>query len=216
MILTALRKQLRHWLQDTSDIQWTDQNLDRYINLALRETEAFILGVDPEAFKCTYTAATTIPATGRDNIYSWPAGTFAVHEVAISADGINYVPRQMLPLKTIRQGRSGEIGSIAGFVALSASHWILWPSATSVVAAGIRVIVAPTLVMADDNDQSPLPHAYETMNLKQAQLFALWDVGEPTDVVKKEIEALGGKAARVDATARGTEPPLILPSVIRY
>lgn len=219
MILSAFRGQLRHWLQDfLGEEQWTNQQLDRYINLALRETEKHILGVDPEAFKCTYRANTTVPADGSDDLYSWPVGTVAVHEVSISSDGIHYGrPLQRLTLKTIRDSASGDIGAITrgGWVPFDAKRFILWPPTSTAVTNGLRVIVAPTLVMADDNDASPIPHAFETLNLKHAQLFALWDVGEPTETVQKEVDRLKSETPRFWLSQLGSEPPLIVPMVSR-
>lgn len=213
MILAALRTQLRGWLQDTSSIQWTDAQLDRYINLALRETEKHILAVDPEAFKCTYRANTTVPADGVDNLYSYPVGTFAVHEIAISTDGVGYVPLQRLTLKNARDGRSGAIGDVAGFIPYDAKHFVLWPSQSTAVTNGLRIIVAPTLVIADDTNASPIPHAFETLNLKHAQLFALWDVGEPTESVQKEVDQMKSETPRFYLTA--SEPAFIVPNVFR-
>jgi hypothetical protein len=213
MILSALRTQLRGWLQDTSSIQWTDAQLNRYINLALRETEKHILAVDPEAFKCTYRAATTVASDGADNIYSYPVGTFAVHEIALSGDGVSYAPIQRLTLKNARDGRSGNIGYVQGFIPYDAKHFVLWPGASTAVTNGIRIIVAPTLVIADDTNASPIPHAFETLNLKHAQLFALWDVEEPTEKVQAEVDKLKSETPRFYLTA--TEPPFVTPMINR-
>jgi hypothetical protein len=213
MILSALRSQLRGWLQDTSSIQWTDAQLNRYINLALRETEKHILSVDPEAFKCTYRANTTVADTGEDNIYSYPVGTVAVHEIALSSDGESYVPLQRLSLKNARDGRSGVIGDVAGFVPFDAKHFILWPGASMAVTNGLRITVAPTLVIANDTGASPIPHAFETLNLKHAQLFALWDVGEPTENVQREVDKLKSETPRFYLTA--SEPAFIMPMTYR-
>ena len=214
MILSALRSQLRGWLQDVSSVAWTDAALDRYINLALRETEKHILAVDPEAFKCTYRAHTTVPSTGVDNLYSYPVGTFAVHEIALSSDGIAYAPLQRLSMKNARQGRSGVIGGVAGFVPYDAKHFMLWPSQSTAVTNGLRVIVAPTLVMAGDTQPSPLPHAFETLNLKHAQLFALWDVNEPTETVQREVDKMKSETPRFYLTS--SEPSFIEPMLSRY
>jgi len=213
MQLSDLRTQLRGWLQDTGTIQWTDAQLNKYINLALRETEKHILAVDPEAFKCTYLADMTVPASGSDNIYSYPVGTFAVHEIAVSSDGLAFVPLQRLSMKNARDGRSGNIGSVSGFIPYDAHHFMLWPSASVATVNGIRVIVAPTLVMAGDTYKSPLPTAFETLNLKHAQLFALWDVGEPTETVQKEVDKLKNETPRFYLSA--TEPSFITPMVNR-
>lgn len=213
MILSALRNQLRGWLQDTSSIQWSDQQLNRYINFALRETEKHILAVDPEAFKCTYLGNTSVPSTGVDNLYSYPVGTVAVHEIAISTDGVSYVPLQRLSMRDARDARFGRIGDVAGFIPYDKRHFMLWPSQSTAVTNGLRIIVAPTLVIADDTNSSPIPHAFETLNLKHAQLFALWDVGEPTETVQREVDQMKSETPRFYLTA--SDPAFIVPLVNR-
>lgn len=215
MILSALRNQLASWLQDEFRIQWSNQKLDRVINLALRETEKHVLTVDPEAFKCIYRANTRVPSAGRDALYSWPVGTVAVHEVAISSDGTSYVPLQRLPLKAARDSARGDIGTISrgGWIPFDAKRFILWPTTSVAVTNGLRVTVAPTLVMASDNDSSPIPHVFETLNLKHAQLFALWDVGEPTETVQKEVSQLKSETPRFWLSQLASEPPLVVPMI---
>ena len=212
MILHALRTQLRGWLQDAVPVQWTDNQLDRYINLALRETEKHILGVDPDAFKCTYRTATTVPSTGVDNLYSYPVGTFAVHEIAISSDGTNYVPLQRLALKNARDAQANG-WSITGFIPYDAKRFVLWPSPTQAVTNGLRIIVAPTLVISDDTNKSPLPPAFETLNLKHAQLLALWDVGEPTDKLQQEVDKMKSETPRFYLT--NDQPAFLSPVINR-
>ena len=205
-----IREDLGRWLQDAVNVQWSTTILDRYVNLALIETEKHILSVDPEAFKCTYTAATTVPDTGKDNLYTYPAATFAVHEIAISSDGTSYVRLQRLSLKNIRDSAATG-ASLAGFVPFDAHHFILWPSASSAVSAGIRTIVAPTLVMAADTQENPLPLAYESLMMLHAQRLALKDVGEPLDEVKREIKEFEDKTPRFHLTA--SEPAFIVPVI---
>jgi hypothetical protein len=234
MQLGDIKDTLQGWLQDTVGVQWTDAKLNRMVNLALRETEKHILSHDPEAFKCTYTAATTVPSTGRDNLYAYPAGTFAVHEIALSADGVTYVPLQRLALKDIRDAAFGRhnvkydawdlrqsvIGNstaygwtVYGFVPYSTSHFILYPPQARAVSAGIRIIVAPTLVMSEDTDENPLPLGFETMLIKQAQIYALFDVGEPTDKLQAELDDMKKETPRFFLTS--TEPAFIVPNVNR-
>ena len=205
-----IREDLGRWLQDAVGVQWSETILNRYINLALIETEKHILSVDPEAFKCTYTAATTVPDTGKDNLYSYPAGTFAVHEIALSSDGESYVPLQRLSLRNIRDAQASG-ASNTGFVPFDSHHFILWPSATTAVASALRTTVAPTLVMAADTQENPLPLAYEALMMLHAQRLALKDVGEPLDDVKKEIREFEDKTPRFHLTA--SEPAFIVPVV---
>lgn len=215
MILHALRTTLRGWLQDTvasGQGQWTDAQLDRYINLALRETEKHILSFDPDAFKCEYLTPTTVPDEGKDNKYSYPVGTVAVHEIALSSDGVHYTPLQRLALKNVRDAQKNG-WTIQGFIPFDAKHFVLWPSATQVISNGLRITVAPTLVIADDTNKSPLPAGFETLNLKHAQLFALWDVGEPTDKVQDEVDALKKETPRFYLTA--SEPAFLAPVIDR-
>lgn len=205
-----IREDLSRWLQDGVGVQWTAVIINRYINLALRETEKHILAVDPEAFKCTYTAATTVPDTGKDNLYSYPAGTFAVHEIALSSDAVSYVALDRLSLRNIREARVDGV-SLLGFVPFDAHHFILYPSPTTVVASAIRSIVAPTLVMAEDTQENPLPTPYEALMMKYAQKLCLYDVGEPVDDVQKEINDMEDKTPRFHLTA--SQPAFITPII---
>lgn len=182
----------------------------------MRETEKHVLTVDPEAFKCTYYANTTIPATGTDSLYSYPVGTVAVHEIALSSDGVSYAPlTNKLTLKNARDARSGAIGDLAGFIPWDAKHFALWPGMSTVVTRGLRVIVAPTLVIADDTDASPIPPAFETLNLKHAQLFALWDVEEPTTTVQAEVSALKSETGKFYLMNVAGGPSFVMPAVNR-
>jgi hypothetical protein len=212
MQLSSLRSALDDWLQD-SGVQWDSVRLNRCLNLGLREVEKHILSVDPEAFKCTLTAATTVPATGTDNIYAYPAGTFAVHEVALSSDGVTYTPLTRLALQHIREDAQTGTG-LAGFVPYDASHFMLWPVPTSAVTSGLRIIIAPTLVMTDDTDEDPLPLQFENMLLLESQKIALRDTGEPTDKIQAEINQLKTETPRFYLTH--TTPSFIVPMMPRY
>ena len=205
-----IRDDLARWLQDSVGVQWSSTILNRYLNLALIETEKHILAVDPEAFKCTYTASSTVPDTGKDNLYSYPAGTFAVHEIAQSSDGTSYVPLDRLSLRNIRDAQANG-ASLTGFVPFDKHHFILWPSPSSVVTNALRVTVAPTLVLADDAQENPLPLAYESLMMKHAQKLALYDVGEPVDDVQKEINDIEAKTPRFHLTA--SEPAFLVPVI---
>lgn len=213
MNLLQHRDTLSHWLQDTAGVQWSDSRLDRLINLAMREVEKHILQFDPESFKCIYTAATIVPSAGEDNIYSYPVGTFAVHEIALSADGINYskpLPRR--GLQTVREyADRGE--SEMCFVPFDAHHFLLYPGASTAIAAGVRCIVAPTLAMSQDTDKSPLPPAFETLHILEAKKLALFDVGEPTDSVQGEIDKIKQDTPRFYLTA--TQPMFFEPDINR-
>lgn len=214
MLLSEMRDVLRGWLQDKiptggsqADRQWSNVNLRRFLNMGLREAQKIILAVDPEAFKCTYVASTTVPATGADALYEWPAGTWAVIEVALSTDGVNYVPIHRCSLDDARNRRTAV--SRGNFIAYSKSHFMLAPSPSVAVTNGLRVIVAPTLVMSEDTDECPIPPAHETLVLKCAQKYSLMDVAEPTDKVEAEISALEQRVPRFYLTAH--EPSFVEP-----
>lgn len=210
MQLQTMRDILRGWLQDKiptggsdSDRQWTNLNLRMFLNLGLRDAEKVILTVDPEAFKCTYTADITVPATGVDNLYAWPAGTWAVIEVATSSDGLNFSRIRRITLDQARRG-------MTGFIPYTKAHFMLAPSPQTVVTTGLRVINVPTLVMSEDTDECPIPPAHETLVLKCAQKLALMDIGEPTDKIEAEIEALRQEVPKFYWTA--TEPAFLEPN----
>lgn len=212
--LSDISSDLSRWLLDTVGVQWSSARRRRALNLALIETEKHILAVDPEAFKCTYTAATTVPDTGKDNLYSYPAGTFTVFEIALSSDGEAYTPLKRADLRTIRAMRAGEIESEARFVPYDTTHFVLWPSASTAVASALRAIVAPTLVLVEDTDSNPVPLAFETLLMKEAQKIALYEVGEDVGDIQKEIDKIKTETPRF--ILQGTEPPYMAVDVTRY
>jgi hypothetical protein len=200
-----LRNMLRGWLQDKipaggsdADRQWSNGDLNSFLNLGLRDAQGIILAVDPESFKCTYTADITPAATGRDALVEWPAGTRAVVEVAVSSDGVNYTPINRV---TLKNARVGSLESGGGFIHYSKTHFMLAPAPSSAVTNGLRVIVAPTLTMAEDTDNCPTRIEHETLVLKCAQKLALMDVGEPTDKIEAEIASLENRVPRFYLTA---------------
>lgn len=209
MTLSDLRTVLAGWLQDTANIQWPTTSLDRVINQAVCETQKHILSYDPESFKRTYYAATTVPATGKDNLYSYPAGTLAVHEIALSSDGTYYTPLERLSLKHARQGLS-----VVGFIPWDAKHFMLYPSPTTAVVNGLRCTVAPKEGMTDPADENPLPLAFESLLILEAQKFALYDVNEPTDKIQAEINRIREQTPRFFMVTG--EPGFIVPNVTRY
>jgi hypothetical protein len=196
---------LRGWLQDTVSEQWTDVQLNKYLRYALRETEKVILAVDPEAFKCTYYADIRVGSTGQDAVYTYPAGTWGVLEIATSTDGTTYSKLRRLSLPVTREFRNE-----AGFVPWDKRHFMLYPTPDTAVTNGLRAIVAPTLVMTDDTDDNPLPEAFETMHLKIAQQIALADTGEPTDKLQAEIQALKTETPRFYFTSG--DPSFLTPT----
>lgn len=209
MQLQTMRNTLRGWLQDKipsggsdSDRQWTNADLRKFLNLGLREAQKTLVAVDPEIAKCTYVSTPRIPSTGVDALQSWPVGTWAVCEVATSTDGINYTPIERLTLSAAREGRTG-------FVPYSKAYFMLSPTPATAVTNGLRVIVLPTWIMADDTDECPAPVANETLVLKNAQKYALMDVGEPTDKLEAEIAALEQRVPRFYLTA--TQPAFLEP-----
>jgi hypothetical protein len=213
MTLLQHRTLLASWLQDTANVQWSAAKLREIINLACREVEKHILAHDPEAFKCTYLANTVIPSAGKDNLYSFPAGTFAVHEIALSSDGIYFIPLPRRGLGTVRTYAQAG-GSERCFVPYDANHFMLYPAASTVVTSGLRIIVAPTLGLEDDTDESPLPLPFETLHILEAKKFALLDVGEPTDGVQGEIDKIKAETPRFFLT--NTQPMFFEPTIVRY
>jgi hypothetical protein len=213
MLLVDMRDTLRGWLQDKipagaldTERQWTNIALNRFINLGLREAEKIIIAVDPEAFKCTYVANIVVPATGLDALYEWPAGTWAVIEVALSTDGVNFVPINRV---TLANARKGTIPSRGAFINYTRNHFMLARPPSTPIVNGLRVIVAPTLVMSVDTSQCPIPSGHETLVLKCAEKYARMDVNEPTDKLEAEISALEQRVPRFYLSA--TQPSFIEP-----
>lgn len=200
-----LRTTLRGWLQDSVAQQMVTGRLNEFLNLGLREAQKILVAVDPELLKCQYRRNLTVPTTGRDKLVPWPVGTWAVFEVRMSIDGgLNY--GEPIDRITLDQARKGAVG----FVPYDASHFMLAPAPGSVYTWGLSVTVMPTAVFALDTDELPVRFvAHETLILKQAQKFALWDVGEPTDKVEAEIGTIETRVPRFFLTA--TQPAFVQP-----
>ena len=199
-----LRTTLRGWLQDSVAQQMVTARLNEFINLGLREAQKILVAVDPELLKCQYRRHLTVPTTGRDKLVPWPVGTWAVFEVRASTDGgVNYgTPLDRITLDQARHGMSG-------FVPYDASHFML-PTPDAAYIWGLSVTVMPTAVFALDTDELPVRFvAHETLILKQAQKFAMWDVGEPTDKVEAEIGTIEQRVPRFYLTS--TAPAFVTP-----
>jgi len=207
VIRSDMRALLRGWLQEEVADLWDDTEANRFLNLGIQEAQKTLLAVDPEAVKATYTAHIVVPATGKDAIYTYPAGTWAVIEIATSTDGINYDALKRISLGLARQGYTG-------FVPYDARSFVLAPSPSTAVTNGLRAMVVPTLVMAADTDECPLPAAFHILAIRQAEKLALKKAGEPTDKVQAEIDKDVQDVPRFYLTA--TEPSFLVPTVMRY
>ncbi len=210
------RTVLRGWLREATADQWTDTQIDTYLNLGLREVQKVIVSLDPESVKKTYVANLVAGTVGADAIYSYPVGTWGVIEMGISADGINYLPMKRISLAQARAGYYPDTGSESqyAFVPWSPREFSIYPMPATAVVNGLRAIVVPTLTMAVDADEFPAPLGFETLALKEAQRFALRDVGEPTDALSAEIAQEKQETPRFWFTA--TEPAFITPVISRY
>jgi len=212
-----LRRTLRGWLQDTptGGAQWPDVDglflgqyrtgLNSFINLGMKEMQKVIVGVDPECLKCQYRRNLVLATAGRDKLVPFPVGTWAVFEIRLSTDGgVNY--GEPLDRITLQQAREGK----EGFVHYDSNYFMLAPAPTVPYAWGIGITVMPTAVFALDTDELPIRFvAQETMILKQAQKFALWDIGEPADKVEAEISVIEQRVPRFYLTA--TQPHFVVP-----
>lgn len=209
------RTVLRGWLREATADQWTDTQVDTYLNLGLREVQKLIVSLDPESVKKTYVANLIAGTVGADSIYSYPAGTWGVIEMGISADGINYSPMKRISLAQARAGYYPDNGTDTqyAFVPWSPREFSIYPMPAATVVNGLRAIVVPTLTMAVDADEFPAQLGFETLALKEAQRFALRDVGEPHDTLDAEIQAEKSETPRFFWTS--SEPAFVTPQIDR-
>lgn len=207
MIRSEMRDMLRARLQQTTPqvapFAWTDIALNRYLNLGLREVQRKLLAWQPDSFRVEETANLTT-----EDLYEWPAGFWKQHEVAISADGVNYTALDRITLSEARSGR-------AGWVPWSATHFLVSPKPTAAVTNGLRVVATEGLSMAGDTDVCPLPDSAHLWAVLEAQKIALPDVGETSnrellgDIAKQERDHLAQYTL-------ADEPASIQPVVSRY
>ena len=216
MIRSDMRTVLRGWLKETVADLWTDVALNRYLNLGIREVEKLIVSLEPESIKKTYVANLTAGVVGADTLFSYPVGTWGVIELGISADGINYNAMRRISIAQARAGYFDGTGTDTqyAFVPWSPREFAVYPMPPAAVVNGLRAIVVPTLTMAVDGDDCPVQPALETLVMKEAQRFALRDVGEPTDKLDAEIQLEKQESPRFFWTS--TEPAFISPLIDRY
>jgi len=205
------RTVLRSWLQEDVADQWSDSQLNTYLNMGVRETQRIVVALDPDSLKKTYKAHIVVPAAGVDAIYSYPAGAWAVIELALSADGTNYAPMGRISLKNARRN---EVNTEGGFVPWDPTHFALFPSPAAAVTNGLRAIVVPTLTMAVDTDDNPLPLSLHELVLKCAERYSRKAIGEPVDKLDAEIADYKREAPRFFLTS--TEPSFVVPVMERY
>jgi len=170
---------LRRRLQEDTPNRWSNENLNRLLNLALQETQKRILAIQPEAFKREYRA----DQVANQEFYEWPAGMWTSKKLATGNPTDGFV--RLSPIALI-QAESGQ----AGFVPWDSRYFMLAPKPSDSVVNGIQCVCVPTLTMAVDTEVLPLPLAMHMAVVLYAEIFALGDVGEASAQAKSELEPI--------------------------
>ena len=174
-----MRYVLRRRLQESTPNQWSNADLDRLLSLGVQEGEKRIITIQPEAFKREYRADQVV----NQEFYEWPVGTWTAMKVALGTATAGY--GRLDPL-SLTQAEAGEVG----YVPWDSKYFMLSPTPTSSVTAGIQVIVIPTLTMYDDAEVCPLPLFAHMAAVLYGEVFALGDVGEVAAGAHAEVDRI--------------------------
>lgn len=208
-----MRDWLRRRLNETTPDQWTNADLNTYLNEGLRFMQQTIESIDNEAF----VYIDTTPCIADQQAYAWPTNMKREMQVEIKyntsqTDYTILVRRGYRRVKSPDGGWvdlwSGEgVSAQANTYAHRGRYLYLQTAPTENVTAGIRLTYVPILSMGADSDVPDLPIDLHMGVVLKAQLVAFGDASGAIDkesVTKELGEILALLPTHYDKT--GGEP----------
>lgn len=190
----ALRTELRRRLQEETEDQWSDSDLNQKLNVSgLQKLQAAILAVDPEAFVSIYRTNVVSAASDPEllRIYPWPDGT--LYELEVAFKGSSDTRYRKLDRCDLREAKRNETqyqsGSTLKWARHGSKHFILTPPPTEAITNGLQVKVVEALTMAADEDVPDVPLILHDAIVQFAQIACLAETGEPSLAVKEDLAA---------------------------
>jgi hypothetical protein len=191
----ALRTELRARLQEETEDQWSDADLNAKLNLSgLQKLQLYILSVDPEAFVSTYRTNVVNASSDPEllRIYPWPDGT--LYELEVAYKGASDTRYRVLERVDYRSAKRNESlyqgGTTLKWARHGSKHFVLTPPPTEAITNGLQVKVVEALTMADDSDVPDVPLVLHDAIVLFAQIACLAETGEPSNAVKEDLAAL--------------------------
>lgn len=169
--LGQLRAIFRRRSQDEPAEIWSDAEANSLLNQGLQRLELDILAVDPEAFVRIDTAAIV---AGQAE-YEKPSNMiYELGVLLLSATSGLYegIERRDYNETVNRTGGDTIYAHLGRYLVIS-------PTPTASVAAGIKLVHVPALVLTDDTDVPPIPQTLHTAIAMYADQYASGEVGDP-------------------------------------
>jgi hypothetical protein len=171
---------LRRRLQEATAKQWSDANLNTYLNLGLQFMQTAVMQVSPEE----YLSISTADMVADDNLIPKPYGMLSIKKLELK------YPTDSAYVKATK-ARNDEIDALvtADLDAFSSYYryapfgrWIkYWPTPSANATAGMKLTWTPTLTMGADSDVPDLHTNLHEGIIYRAQEVALGDTDEITD-----------------------------------
>lgn len=164
-----MRARLRARVKEATADNWSDVDMNLYLNLGLQEVQKKIIALDPMAF--FWTDRGDIIVT--QELYPWPEGCLYEFEVGYLGGG-SYKPLERI---TYAETRDRSAGSDPAY-ASHGRYFVLSPIPSATVVNGLQVKYMPTLSMSVDADVPKIPQPLHIAAVIYAERFALADVGD--------------------------------------
>lgn len=186
MIRGDMRTLLRKRLNEDTEDNWTDQELNRLLDIGLQQVQKEILKVDPQKFLYTWVA----DIVANQVYYQKPAGIWVELAIAKLSDG-RYVPMDYRDWDDAFEAVGTTEASTTRY-SIEGDYYMLSPAPTVSITNGLKVVGIPTLVMATDNSVPKVNVGLHMAIVAWSQLLALGETGDPEDKVKDNLKELLG------------------------
>lgn len=176
----SMRSMLRRRLQEATAKQWTDANLNIYLNFGLQFIQTAIMAVKPEEFIYISTA----DHVADDNLIPKPYGLLLIKKIeCMYPDDDTYTKVTKDRNDIIDALVEEDLDAYSTYYRYAElGRWIkIWPTPSANNTAGLRMTWVPSLTMAVDADVPDVHINLHEGIVYRAQEIALGDTDEITD-----------------------------------
>jgi hypothetical protein len=175
-----MRSMLRRRLQESTAKQWSDANLNTYLNFGLQFMQQAIMQVSPEEFLYISTA----DHVADDDLIPKPYGLMLIKRVQSQyAADASYTDALRARNDEIDALVTADLDAYSTYYRYAefGRHIRIWPTPESNNSAGMRLSWVPTLTMAVDADVPDVHLSLHEGIVYRAHEIALADTDEITD-----------------------------------
>lgn len=188
-----MRSLLRRRLQEVSEDQWTDQQLNDLLNLGLYEVQKYIIRINPD-YNLSYYQANVV---ADQDLYDLPASLIRLDEVQLKDSSGNYytitktdakIATRMIESNPLQQNTQTNFFLRGRYLGLS-------PVPTSSVTGGLRLWGVFTLTMAANEDVPKIPLNVHLAPVLYAHYLALAGETGEVEAAKESLAAFKDQMA---------------------